>query len=63
MDGVLIQVRVEVGQQVEQGETLAILEAMKMEVILPAPFAGTVTAIASSAGAPVSKGQLLIALG
>lgn len=62
MDGMLVQLRVEAGQQVAEGQPLAILEAMKMEVVLPAPCSGTVKHVAATAGTPVNKGQLLIEL-
>lgn len=39
------QVRVEVGQQVAEGDELVILESMKMEIPVEAPCAGTVTQI------------------
>ena len=39
------QVHVEVGQTVAEGDTLAILESMKMEIPVEAPVAGTVTQV------------------
>ena len=51
--------RVEVGRRVTEGETLGTLEAMKMELALAAPFAGTVTHVAAAPGAQVALGALL----
>ena len=62
MDGLLVELCVNMGQEVSEGETLAILEAMKMEVVLRAPISGIVQEIGVAAGMPVQKGQLLITL-
>ena len=37
--------RVDVGQRVETGDALVVIEAMKMEHVMTAPYAGTVTRI------------------
>jgi urea carboxylase len=60
--GNLWQVRAEPGQAVEAGQTIAIIEAMKMEMAVIAPSAGIVREIYTAAGQPVSPGQCLIAL-
>ncbi|MEL6829257.1 MAG: acetyl-CoA carboxylase biotin carboxyl carrier protein subunit, partial [Pseudomonadota bacterium] len=44
------------------GDTLALLEAMKMEHALPSPRDGTVETISASEGDQVSEGDVLIAL-
>lgn len=62
MDALVVQVPVAEGSSIGQGETLLILEAMKMEVAVAAPRAGTVSRIAVEPGAPVRKGQLLAEL-
>jgi len=62
MDGLLVELCVNMGQEVSEGETLAILEAMKMEVVLRAPISGIIQEIGVAAGMPVQKGQLLITL-
>lgn len=60
--GLVVKVLVSVGQSVEQGATLAILEAMKMENELRAPRSGTVSDVRVEAGAQVSLGQVLLML-
>ncbi len=50
---------VEVGQQVQAGQKLIVLEAMKTEIAVTAQVSGTVVAIACGAGAMVSPGQHL----
>jgi biotin carboxyl carrier protein len=47
---------------VAAGEPLVVLEAMKMELAVPAPAAGTVTAVLVSAGDLVARGQALVEL-
>ncbi len=53
---------VEVGQQVREGQTLLIIEAMKTMNQIPAPRAGTVTAILFEDGQPVEYGEPLVVL-
>jgi acetyl-CoA/propionyl-CoA carboxylase, biotin carboxylase, biotin carboxyl carrier protein len=59
MDGVVVQTPVGEGCSIGEGDVLLILEAMKMEVVVPAPRSGTVTRIAANPGTAVHKGQLL----
>lgn len=50
------------GKQVEAGETLAILESMKMEINLDAPIAGTLSACLCKEGQAVQPGQALFGI-
>lgn len=63
MPGLVLRVHCDVGDHVEAGDTILILEAMKMETPINAPAAGTITNIAVSPGDQVSGGQLLAAIG
>lgn len=65
LQGAVISIPVRVGQIVAKGETVAIIEAMKMECSVPAEYAGTVRAIHIKAGDAVRSGQLMaeIAMG
>jgi biotin carboxyl carrier protein len=60
MPGQVIAVKVAVGETVERGQTLVVLEAMKMELRVAAPHAGTVRAIHVSQGQTVDRGQQLV---
>jgi acetyl-CoA/propionyl-CoA carboxylase biotin carboxyl carrier protein len=60
MPGTLLSLDVVPGAVVQEGETLAVLEAMKMELALKAPFAGTVASVAASAGQQVDLGAELL---
>ena len=60
--GVLARLRVAVGDRVEAGQPLACVEAMKMEMWLPAAAPGTVRALHRATGAPVAAGDLIIEL-
>jgi len=60
--GVVIDVLVESGQVVSQGEILVLLESMKMQMQMRAPVAGRVNRIAVVPGQEVEKGALLISL-
>jgi acetyl-CoA carboxylase biotin carboxyl carrier protein len=51
---------IEVGSRVQQGDTLLIIEAMKTMNQIPAPRAGTVTAVLFENGQPVEFGEPLI---
>ncbi|MFJ1752853.1 acetyl/propionyl/methylcrotonyl-CoA carboxylase subunit alpha [Kitasatospora sp. NPDC088134] len=59
MQGTIVKVAVEEGQQVAEGELIVVLEAMKMEQPLNAHKAGTVTGLKAEVGAPVSSGAAL----
>ncbi len=51
------------GDSVEEGETVLVLEAMKMEMAIAAPAAGVVSEILVSKGDQVTSGQVLATLG
>jgi len=60
MPGLVVGVRVTVGQQVEEGQGVIAMEAMKMENELRAPAAGTVKAVHAKVGTAVEKGMVLV---
>jgi 3-methylcrotonyl-CoA carboxylase alpha subunit len=62
MNGSIVRVLVEVGQQVELGAALVVLEAMKMEHSIRANTAGTVAALYCAEGEMVKEGTVLVAL-
>jgi 3-methylcrotonyl-CoA carboxylase alpha subunit len=62
MHGKLVAVFVAVGETVEKGQRLAVVEAMKMEHALLAPMAGEVAEIAAEPGAQVAEGARLIVI-
>ena len=62
MHGLLLEVRVTAGDTVEQGETLAVLEAMKMHYEIVAEAAGEVKEVLAQAGNQVAADDLLIAI-
>jgi len=61
--GNLWQVQVEVGQRVDAGEPLVILESMKMEIPVLAPCSGIVREIRVQPGSAVRAGQRVVVLG
>ena len=62
MPGKVLDVLVEVGQSVVTGQTLMILEAMKMEHRILAAASGTVTDVYFSTGEQVQQGSVLLAM-
>ena len=59
----VVTVTTEVGEEVEAGQTIATIEAMKMEAAVTTPTAGKVARIAVSATAQVEGGDLLVVIG
>ena len=59
MPGTVVSVAVEQGQQVEAGQQVLVLEAMKMQHTVSAPHAGTVTEIDVKTGDQVAAGAVL----
>ena len=62
MPGTILSVNIKVGDTVQAGQVLFILEAMKMENEIMAPAGGTVTAVAATKGASVNSGDMLCTL-
>jgi acetyl-CoA carboxylase biotin carboxyl carrier protein len=60
--GTVWKIEVEVGDTVEEGDTVAILESMKMEMPVEAEDEGTVSEILVEEGQSVSEGDTLVVL-
>jgi biotin carboxyl carrier protein len=60
MPGLLIKVLCQVGDAVEAGQPLVVLQAMKMENELSLPRGGTIKSIAAAPGQSVEQGQVLL---
>ncbi len=60
--GTVWKIECEVGQEVEEGDTLVILESMKMEMPVEAEDDGTVKEIVCEEGQSVSRGRHLVVL-
>ncbi len=59
MPGMIVRYEKGVGDTVNEGETVVVLEAMKMENALPAPCSGTIKAVGYDSGDSVAKGDVL----
>jgi biotin carboxyl carrier protein len=62
MPGTVVHLRVEPGATVTAGETLVVLESMKMEISIAAPRDGSVAEVLVAAGDQVDRGAVLIEL-
>ena len=62
MPGLVVSVQVVVGERVEAGRPLAIVEAMKMQSEIRAPVAGRVSAVRTRAGQEVMGGAVLLTI-
>ena len=60
MQGLIARIPVNVGDQVSVGQTVVVLEAMKMQNDIPADRAGTVSAVLVAVGQVVSRGDVLV---
>jgi acetyl-CoA carboxylase biotin carboxyl carrier protein len=60
--GTVWKIECQVGQSVDEGDTLVILESMKMEMPVEAEDAGTVKEIRCTEGQSVSEGDTLVVL-
>ncbi|HET8614377.1 MAG TPA: biotin/lipoyl-binding carrier protein [Actinomycetales bacterium] len=58
----VLEVLVDVGQQVAEGDELVMLESMKMEIPVLAPHPGTVMAIRTAVGDVVQDGDVMVVL-
>ena len=58
--GTVLEVKVKPGDEVTQGQTLLLVEAMKMETAIAAPGAGTIKAVLVAAGDGVRENQTLV---
>jgi pyruvate carboxylase subunit B len=63
VNGNVWKILVDVGDKVEQGDVVAILEAMKMEIDIEAPSAGTITSVAVKTNDAVEEGQTIVTIG
>jgi biotin carboxyl carrier protein len=63
LPGVIIAVKVNVGDAVKAGQTVAVLEAMKMENDIQAECDGTVTAVKVAKGDSVLEGATIVTIG
>lgn len=62
VSGIVIRVAVQVGQSLQTGDVLLVLEAMKMETNITAPGPGKVAAIPVKEGESVQSGQVVVEL-
>ncbi len=62
MSGIVTKILVKVGEKVEEGSNLAIIEAMKMENTIKSPFSGKVEEIFIKEGDKVSKSDKILSL-
>jgi biotin carboxyl carrier protein len=60
INGIVVRVAAQPGQQIQPGDTLVVLEAMKMETAITAPVAGKVAEVKISQGDGVQAGQILV---
>jgi acetyl-CoA carboxylase biotin carboxyl carrier protein len=61
--GTVWKIEIKIGQAVNAGDTLVILESMKMEMPVEAVEAGTVTEIRCAVAQAVNEGDVLVVLG
>ncbi len=63
LPGTIIDVKVQVGQQVNVGDTVLVLEAMKMQNNIESEYAGQVTSVLVKQGDTVMEGAVLLTIG
>jgi acetyl-CoA carboxylase biotin carboxyl carrier protein len=62
MTGTVLEVFVSVGEKVNTGQELLIVESMKMEIPVESPYAGTVTEVLAQAQQKIEEGVVLLRL-
>lgn len=62
MPGLIVEILVELGQEIQKGDKLLVLEAMKMENVLLAEGEGIIKSVNFSKGTAVDKGEVIIEL-
>ena len=60
--GLILQIKVKVGDAVSAGQVVAIMEAMKMENNISSNISGTVTAIRAGEGSQVTTGDVIMVI-
>lgn len=60
MPGEVIAIKVKVGDKVEKGQALAVMSALKMEMVVQSPVAGKVTKVAAEKGMKLAGDDLLL---
>jgi methylmalonyl-CoA carboxyltransferase small subunit len=60
INGIVVKIAAQPGQQIQPGDTLIVLEAMKMETNITAPVAGKISKVNVKAGDPVQSGLVLV---
>jgi acetyl-CoA carboxylase biotin carboxyl carrier protein len=60
--GTIWKIKVEAGQSVDEGDTLVIIESMKMEMPIEAEDPGTVKEVRAKEGQPVNEGDVLLVI-
>jgi acetyl-CoA/propionyl-CoA carboxylase biotin carboxyl carrier protein len=63
MQGTVVRVLVSEGDTIEAGQTVCVLEAMKMENNIVSPFAGTVVEVRVGPGSSVGTGDVVAVVG
>ncbi|MBU4208429.1 MAG: acetyl-CoA carboxylase biotin carboxyl carrier protein subunit [Proteobacteria bacterium] len=63
MPGIIVSYKKQVGDSVNTGEIVVILEAMKMENALPSPAGGIIKSINFASGDPVARNDVLCVIG
>jgi biotin carboxyl carrier protein len=62
LPGIIVDVRVKVGDEVKKGQTVVMIEAMKMENAIQAPLDGKITAVKVAKGDSVLEGVELVVI-